>query len=147
MLSIAHESEFKFLFIFVRKFTFYRLKTSNKKRCKLNNWNWSLHLILPTHCDELPNSFLNLIDNQLQFLDGLKWLSKNLPLAKSLEQEVKLYIIHSWLSNILDLGKTLQLQVATPHLWTTNKDPKNKYLYGIFYINHIILITHKLCYQ
>jgi len=86
---------------------------------------------------------------QLRFLDGLDRLSENLPLAESLEpnQELKPYIIHSWLSDIPDLGKTLQLQAATPCLWTANKDPKNKYLYDIFYINHIILITHKLFYQ
>jgi len=112
--------------------------------------NLNLNFDFPlTHCDELPNSSLNLINNQLQFLDGLERLSENLPLAESLEpnQELKPYIIHSWLSDIPDLGKTLQLQAATPCLWTANKDPKNKYLYGIFYINHIILITHKLCYQ
>src|SRR5882724_775807 len=81
-----------------------------------------------THCDELPNSSLNLINNQLRFLDELERLSKNLPLAESLEhnQELKPYIIHSWLSDIPDLGKTLRLQAATPCLWTANKDPKKQ---------------------
>ena len=91
-----------------------------------------------THCNELPNSSLNLIDNQM--VPRQTQMIENLPLAKSLEpnQEVNLYIIHSWLSDIPDLGKTLQLQAATPCLWTMNKDPKNKYLYGILFNSHII---------
>src|SRR5882672_2855120 len=78
----------------------------------------------PSQSDDLLKSSLNLLDNQLRFLDGLEHLSKKLPLADSLEvnrDEYKPYIVHSWLLNIPDLGKMFCLQVATPWLWTMNK--------------------------
>jgi len=94
----------------------------------------------PSQCNDLLKSSLNLLDNQLRFLDGLEHLSEKLPLADSLEanrDEYKPYIVHSWLLNIPDLGKMLRLQAATPRLWTTNNAPKSKYLYGNYYINYI----------
>src|SRR5882672_9323400 len=95
-------------------------KTSQIKQLKLKfTFNFP-----PSQCDDLLKSSLNLLDNQLCFLDGLEHLSEKLPLADSLEanrEKYKPYIVHSWLLNILNLGKMLHLQAATPRLWMMNK--------------------------
>ena len=103
---------------------------------------------LPTLCDKLYNGSLLLLDNQLHFLDGLKRLSENLPLANSLQlnwDDYKPYLVHSWLLNIPDLGKTLCLQAATLQLWTVHNDPKDKYLYGNLTLNYIWRFSPNKC--
>src|SRR6266481_1021001 len=100
-------------------------KISQVKQLKLK---FALNFLV-TNYEDLSDDICRVLDNQLQFLDGLEKRSMTME-SISNDCEEDNHIVHSWLTDVSQFGKNVHLQATTPHLWTSVNDSKKSYLYG-----------------
>ena len=109
------------------------------KNQELSKWKLKFVLDFPIGMEyHLKPEIKTLLNNQLQFLDGLEHLSKGMPLQandsfEDIEESSKDYILHSWLTPLWNnnySNKCIHVLAALPPLWRLRTgQSKSVYLY------------------